>query len=85
MEMVKNRIIKNLLIDISLMPCLFVGMLLCERLLYVFVLRPLGIPTAQADSEHHVKFILEIVLGLPTVLAIAWADIYRYLTVVPSR
>jgi hypothetical protein len=68
--MSKNARIKNLLIDISVMPCLFFGILLSECLLYLFVLRPFGMPTHQDDSAHSIKFMLEMILGIPVVLII---------------
>jgi len=74
--MSNNARIKNLLIDMSVMPCLFAGILLCECLLYLFVLRPFGIPTPQDGSGHSIKFMLELILGIPAVLVIGGAGIF---------
>ena len=71
----KNTRIKSLLIDISVIPFLFVGILLCEGLLYLIVLRPFGIPTPQ-DERHSMKFMIELILGIPTVLVIGTAGIF---------
>lgn len=74
--MSENARIKNLLIDISIMPCLFAGILLCEFLLYLFVLRPFGMPTPRGGGAHSIRFTLELILGIPTVLVIGGLGIF---------
>jgi len=72
----RNSRITNLLIEMSVLPFMFIGVLLCISLLYLLVLRPFGIPTAQEERSHSTKFILEMVLGIPIILIIAWAGIF---------
>ena len=60
----------------SVLPFMFIGVSFCIRLLDLFVLRPFGLPTPQAERAHSIKFILEMILGIPVILIIGWAGIF---------
>ena len=72
----KNLGIKTLLIDISLMASMAIGIFLCVRLVQVILLRPFGIPTPQEErTAHSLRFLLEIVSGIPGLFVIGWIGI----------
>jgi hypothetical protein len=60
----------------SVLPFMFIGVLFCISLLYLFVLKPFGIPTAPEERAHSIKFTLEMVLGIPIILIVGWAGIF---------
>jgi hypothetical protein len=68
-----NSRIKIELIYLSVVPFAFVGILLCIGLLYLCVLEQFGIPTSENDRTHSMKFILEMILGIPVILIVGWA------------
>ncbi len=72
----RNSGVKIFLIEISVLPFMFIGVLFCISLLYFFVLRPFGIPTPQEERAHSIKFTLEMILGIPVILIIGWAGIF---------
>lgn len=72
----RNSRLKILLIELSVLPSIFIAMFLCIGLLHLFVLQPLGLPAPPEARAHSIKFFLEMIFGIPVILVIGWMGIF---------